>query len=291
MRENLEFFRSSDLDYVLELMAGEKLKVIAGGTDFMVHMREDDSYLEGYTGILDLTELSELRKIELEDDMIKIGALTTHSDIVNSEVLQDNYPALVQAAEAIGSPQVRSRGTIGGNICNAAACADTFGPLVACDAEVVLASAAGCRIMPAEEFIVRPYETRLEDTEILTSIRLPLPANRDFSNFQKIGRRQAMTIARVSLAVSASFEGEMVENIRVVPGSATPVPRPFSRVEAQIQGEPAGGLNPHELGELAAEEMVNITGERWSTPYKKPALATLVRRAVSALQEEVKNHE
>ncbi len=292
MTENLKFYSSTDLEFALELLAEDKnIEVIAGGTDLMVDIRQEEDHLAQCTGILDLTDIEELQGIEKKGDYIEIGALVTHDDLINSALVQENYPALAEAAAAIGSPQVRNRGTIGGNICNAAACADTFGPLVAFEADAVLESTTGIRVMPAQEFVEWPYQTKLRSDELLTRFRLPLPAADMFSNFQKIGRRQAMAITRVSLAVAARIEDEVVRYIRVVPGSATPVPQPFGKVEGEIRGERISDLNPDELGEIAAEEMVDITGERWSTPYKKPALKSLVSRAIQGLQKEVEVNE
>lgn len=292
MTKNLKFYSSTDLEFALELLAeDENIEVIAGGTDLMVDIRQQEDHLEGCTGILGLTDIKEMKGIEKKGDYIEIGALTTHDELLNSDLLQDYYPALVEAAAAIGSPQVRNRGTIGGNICNAAACADTFGPLVAFEANVVLESTTGIRVMPAQEFVELPYQTKLRSDELLTRFRLPLPGENMYSNFQKIGRRQAMAITRVSLAVAARIEDEVVRYIKVVPGSATPVPQPFGRAESEIRGEIISDLNPDKLGEIAAAEMVEITGERWSTPYKKPALKTLVSRAVRGLQKEAEVNE
>ncbi len=292
MAADIKFHSSTDLQYALEILDDEEnIKVLAGGTDFLVDMKEEEDFLAGCSGILDLTDIEELKGIEQRDDHVEIGALVTHRELVRSDIIQEHYPALAQAARTIGSTQIRNRGTIGGNICNAAACADTFGPLVAFEADVELESLAGTRVMPAGEFVEWPYQTKLRDDELLTRFRLPLPEAGTFSSFQKIGRRQAVAITRVSLALAARVEGNVVKDIRVVPGSATPVPQPFSGVESSIRNSRTAALEPEKLGEMAAEEMVEITGERWSTPYKKPALSALVRRAVRALQEEVRADE
>jgi len=292
MAADMNFYSSTDLQYALELLNDEdNIKVVAGGTDFLVDMKEEEDFLAGCRGILDLNDIDEMKGIEKRNGHVEIGALVTHRELVDSEIIQEYYPALAQAARTIGSTQIRNRGTIGGNICNAAACADTFGPLVAFEADVELESLAGTRVMPAGEFVEWPYQTKLRDDELLTRFRLPLPEAGTFSSFQKIGRRQAVAITRVSLALAARVEGNVVEHVKVVPGSATPVPQPFSRVESSIRNSRTAALEPEKLGEMAAEEMVEITGERWSTPYKKPALSTLVRRAVRALQEEVKADE
>ncbi|MGM0413786.1 MAG: FAD binding domain-containing protein [Bacillota bacterium] len=290
MNKDLRFYKATEVDEAVELLTDKKLKLLAGGTDFMVDLRNEEDFLNGYEGILDLSNLNDLKNITENDDHIEIGAMVTHRNIVESDLIREYYPALAQSAAAIGSTQIRNRATIGGNICNAAACADTLGPLIAFEARAVLKSVNGMRTMDVSEFVKWPYETELNENEILVSFILPKPEEGTYSGFQKIGRRQALAITRISLAVTAVIESGTVIDINLVPGSATPVPTTFSKVEAEIKGKKLSEIDSEEIGEKAAEEMIGITGERWSTPYKKPALATLFRRAIKNLQEEVANN-
>ncbi len=290
MKKDISFYHCEELDAALKLLAEDNnLKPIAGGTDLMVEMRNDENFQENISGLLDITALEELQGITVKENHINIGALVTHQEIVNSEVLQEKYSALVAAAAAIGSTQIRNRGTIGGNVCNAAACADTLGPLIAFEADALLESYAGERVVPAADLVTRPYQTVIRDDELLKCFRLPLPAADTFSNFQKIGRRQALAITRISLALVAQIADGMVKQVKVVPGSTTPVPEPFAGVEARIRDRKIADLKPAEIAAAASEEMVSITGERWSTPYKKPALETLVTRALVQLKEVADN--
>ncbi len=290
MNKDLKFYKATKVDEAVKLLADNKLKLLAGGTDFMVDLRNEEDFLNGYDGILDLSHIDEIKKIIENDEHVEIGAMVTHRDIVDSDLIKEYYPALAQSAGAIGSTPIRNRATIGGNICNAAACADTLGPLIAFEGRAVLKSANGTRTMDVSEFVKWPYETGINEDEILVSFILPKPEEGAYSSFQKIGRRQALAITRISLAVKAVIESGVIKEINLVPGSATPVPTTFSKVEAEIKGKQLSEIDPKEIGEKAAEEMIGITGERWSTPYKKPALATLFRRAIKNLQEEVANN-
>jgi len=291
MTEDIKFFQTDKLEAALELLAESSgvIKPVAGGTDLMVKIRENRRLLQEFAGILDITNISELQGITEEQDYVRIGALVTHREIIESEILQEKYPALVDAARAIGSTPIRNRGTIGGNVCNAAACADTLGPLVAFSADAVLASRAGERVVPVADLVEEPYQTIIRQDELLQYFRLPLPAEGTFSSFQKIGRRQAAAITRISLVLVARVSQGTAEHIRIVPGSAIPVPEPFTALEKRIKGQKLGEIDLKEMAALAGEEMVKITGERWSTPYKKPALATLVRRALAELKEVAEN--
>ncbi|MFW6377803.1 MAG: FAD binding domain-containing protein [Bacillota bacterium] len=290
MNKDLKFYKTTKVDEAVRLLAENKLKLLAGGTDFMVDLRNEEDFLNDYMGILDLSNIYELKNITENDDYIEIGAMVTHGDIVESDLIRKYYPALAQSSESVGSTQIRNRATIGGNICNAAACADTLGPLIAFEARAVLKSVNGMRTMDVSEFVKWPYETEINENEILVSFILPKPEEGTYSGFQKIGRRQALAITRISLAVTAVIESGIIKDINLVPGSATPVPTTFSKVEAEIKGKKLSEIDSEEIGEKAAEEMIGITGERWSTPYKKPALATLFRRAIKNLQEEVANN-
>ncbi len=291
MTEDIKFFQTDNLEAALELLVESSgvIKPVAVGTDLMVKIREDRELLQQFAGILDITNISELQGIAQEQDFVRIGALVTHREIIESELLQEKYPALVDAARAIGSTPIRNRATIGGNVCNAAACADTLGPLVAFEAEVVLASQAGERVVPVADLVEEPYQTIIRQDELLRHFRLPLPAEGTFSSFQKIGRRQAAAITRISLVLAARVSQGKVEHIKIVPGSAIPVPEPLTALEKRIKGQKIGEIDSRELSALAGEEMVKITGERWSTPYKKPALTTLVRRALVELKEVAEN--
>lgn len=292
MYTDLKFYQPDKLNDAVELLAAEKLRLLAGGTDFMVDFRADHEFLAGFDGILDISRLDGLKGLKEKDGLVEIGALVTHQELVESKLINQYFPALAQAAAAVGSTQIRNRGTIGGNICNAAACADTLGPLIAFEGRVVLQSAAGRRTMDVIDFVTRPYQTERREDEILVSFLLPIPEKGTYSGFEKIGRRQALAITRISLVVMAKLSDEgIVEAITLAPGSATPVPAPFKGVEAKIKGKQLANINAEEIGEQAAQEMVSITGERWSTPYKKPALATLFRRAIIKLQEEVASNE
>ena len=290
MNKELNYYSVKEVEEAVKLLADNKLKLLAGGTDFMVDYRNEEDFLTGYDGILDLSNIDGIDEITESDDHIEIGAMVTHKDLVESDLINKYYPALAQSAAAIGSTQIRNRATIGGNICNAAACADTLGPLIAFEARASLESVNGKRTMDVSEFVKWPYETEINDNEILISFTLPKPEEGTYSGFQKIGRRQALAITRISLAVTAVIESGTIKDINLVPGSATPVPTTFSEVEAEIKGKKLSEIDSKEIGEKAAEEMVGITGERWSTPYKKPALATLFRRAIKNLQEEVANN-
>jgi carbon-monoxide dehydrogenase medium subunit/xanthine dehydrogenase FAD-binding subunit len=198
----------------------------------------------------------------------------------------------VEAAYTIGSTQIRNRGTIGGNIVNASPAADLLPPLIALRAEVELTSRKGKRVSSLEEFLAGPYKTILQANELLTKIKIPLLADGYYTDFQKIGRRKALSIARLSLALITKIDKKGIfHDTRVVPGSATPYPQSLSETEKAIDGKSIFGIDVEGIGKITSKEMVSITGERWSTPYKKPTIAVLIKRALRKIIEEAKTND
>ncbi|MGB6607107.1 MAG: FAD binding domain-containing protein, partial [Atribacterota bacterium] len=186
----------------------------------------------------------------------------------------------------------RNRGTIGGNIVNASPAADLLPPLIALRAEVELTSRKDKRVLSLEEFLAGPYKTKIQANELLTKIKIPLLGDNYYTDFQKIGRRKALSIARLSLALIAKIDKEGIfQDTRVVPGSATPYPQSLPETEKAIEGKSIFDIDVEEISKITSKEIVSITGERWSTPYKKPTIAVLIKRALEKIIKEAKTND
>ena len=282
-----QLLRAHSLEEVLEILAEkDNVEILAGGTDLMVDLHHQDEKFEEIDYLLDITDIDDLRGIKLGAETGEIGALTTHAELVSSEEINKKLPFIAAAASSIGSTQIRNRATIGGNLANAAACADSFSPLIALGAEIVLRSKGGARKVLLEDFVEWPYQTIDKNNEILEKIVFKMPQGEYYSSYQKIGRRKALSISRISLTLLAEVENDAVKKAQVASGAATPFPVPFRKVNKYLNGKTYSQIDPIEAGNIAADEMVSITGERWSTPYKRPALGKLVERAVEDLLEE-----
>jgi len=269
-----------------------KVQILAGGTDLLVNIYKKSSRLPHFEYLLDISNIPELKFITPIDNFIEIGPLVTHSRLINELIIKNNFPILVVAAQTIGSTQIRNRGTIGGNIVNASPAADLLPPLIALKAEVELTSKKGKRMLSLEEFLTGPYKTKLQAYELLTKIKIPLPGDNYYTDFQKIGRRKALSIARLSLALVAKIDEKGIfQDARVVPGSATPYPQSLPQTEKVIDGSSIFEIDVEEIGKVISKEMVSITGERWSTPYKKPTIAVLIKRALEKIIKEAKASE
>lgn len=269
-----------------------KVHILAGGTDLLVNLYKESPRLPDFDYLLDISNISELKFLTLVDNFIEIGPLVTHSRLINEPLIKNNFPVLTKAACYIGSTQIRNRGTIGGNIVNASPAADLLPPLIALRAEVELTSGKGKRVLSLEEFLAGPYKTKIQANELLTKIKIPLLGDNYYTDFQKIGRRKALSIARLNLALVTKIDEEGVfHDTRVAPGSATPYPQSLPETEKAIKGKSVYNIDLEEIGKVTSKEMVSITGERWSTPYKKPTIAVLIRRVLKKIIEETKTNE
>lgn len=285
-----EYIKAATLSHATELLSSfsSAAGVLAGGTDLLIEWRRPAARIPAT--VVDISGLAELKGIEAGKQQISVKPLTTHAELVKSAVLRECAPLLSAAAAVIGSPQIRNRGTIGGNIMNAAACADTVPPLIALDAEVVLQSAAGTRTLRLDELFLGPYATAARPEEILSEIRFSKLPARAGSSFIKLGRRNAVSISRLSIAaVVVRDENGVITEARIAPGATFPRWRRVVEAERMLIGEKASPGLFRAVGEKVSELMIHETGRRWSTEYKEPVVAALVRRALEKCVGNIDN--
>ena len=215
---------------------GRRCRPIAGGTDLVVAMRQRGPWFDR---LVDITAIPELREIEETQAEIRIGAAVTFGCAAANPLLREAAPMLVQACLSVGSPQIRNAGTLGGNVINAAPCADSLPPLVALDATAHLAGPEGERSLPVSQLASSPHQAALRPGELLTHFtfaKLP-PGTR--STFIKLGRRNAQSIARLSVAAAGRIDGAgSVDFVRLAPGAALPHTERMLEVEAMLLGRP-----------------------------------------------------
>jgi CO/xanthine dehydrogenase FAD-binding subunit len=277
VRSELEYVRPSSLEEAVGFLSdhGPETKPLAGGTDLLIDIRSGELKARY---IMDVTRIPELSGIVVTGEGLSIGAGATISEIARSETVRRLAPVLRKACLTFGSPQVRNTATIGGNIANASPSADTFPPLIVHEAVAVLAGPDGERRIPVDESASGPYRNNLDPGELIVRFVLR-PAEGRFCEFLKIGRRKALAIARVSMAVLAGKDaGGAIGFIRFCLGSSTPVPCRIREVEEFLTGKIPDEAVVAEGGRLAAEKMIEISGRRPTTVYKEPAIKGLFRR-------------
>lgn len=268
------------LEEAVQLLAekGDACKIVAGGTDVYVDMHgkyETTPYL------MDIKHLEELKEFAyIPGEGLTIGALTTHHFLDRSPIIRKYYPALYEGASQVGSVQIRHRGTIGGNICNAVPSGDTLGPLLALNATVLLASVDGQRELPLEEFFLSPKKTALKSGELLVKIMLPDPG-KSRSAYIKFTRRGAMDLALLGASAALELdETGACKNVRVSLTTCAPVPMRAKQAEAVLEGKMPTEERIVQAGLAAAEEAKPRTSWRGTEEYRRDVLEEIVPRVI-----------
>lgn len=279
----MEMIQPTSWPEALEARAAEPAAVaVAGGTDVLVDINFDRLHP---VSVLDLGRVRELGAHSREDGHVRLGAGVTYDEIVRK--FSRDLPSLALAARTVGSPPIRNRGTVGGNLGTASPAGDSHPPLLACGAEVEISSSRSSRSVPIDEFFLGPKRSVLEQDELIAAIWLPRATGPQ--TFSKIGVRNAMVIAVCSFALALHPDKG---GVRTGIGSAGPVPLRASAAEEFIEGhlEETGGFESRaaleesvldRFAELVAEAARPIDDQRGSVGYRRHALAVLARRSLS----------
>ncbi|PWC22653.1 MULTISPECIES: molybdopterin cofactor-binding domain-containing protein [Brenneria] len=280
----LEVSRPANLQQALALLALEGAQALAGGTDVLVQARLKTTPVR----LVNIAGLNELHGISAQGDGVSIGAGICFTDLAADARLVRDYPLLVTACRTVGSLQLRNRATVGGNIVNAAPCADSVPPLMVYGAEVELRSAGASRRMPLESFIIGGYRTQLRAGELLTRIILPPPPTGALRPFYlQLGRRSAVNITRQSLTALFRLDAQgRIELCRLADGAVFGKPQRLTAVEQALLGNPpTQAVIDHAAAAL--EGMVTqAIGGRWSAPYKIPVYLDMFRQVMAELAEQ-----
>lgn len=232
---------------------------------------------------LDIWRVDELRGITDEGDTLRIGALTTYTQLIKSELIQKHAPALVAASRTIGAIQIQNRGTIGGNIVNASPAGDSLPVLAAYGAEVEIGSARGTRRIAFSEFYAGYRRSVLEPDELVLAARLPKlhPGERDF--FWKVGTRRAQAISKTVLAAKAMMRGNTIEAISIGVGSVAPTVIRARRTEALLAGAALTPELVERAREMIAREIAPITDLRSTEHYRRTVTGNVLLKFLRQL--------
>jgi CO/xanthine dehydrogenase FAD-binding subunit len=237
----------------------------AGGTDLMVLLEAGKLPHRNY---LNIWNLKELRRIEVTDKNLTLGALTTYTDVQSHEVLRTEFPMLCQAARETGGLAIQNRGTLGGNIVNASPAADSPPALLAYDAEVELVSTSGSRWLPYQGFHTGYKSMLIRADELLTRIRLPRQVKGGNHYYRKVGTRKAQAISKVCFAASARLNGDRIADIRIALGSVAPIPIRCIDTEAMLRNQRLGRRLSEEGKTQLAKEIAPIDDVRSTRDYR-----------------------
>ncbi len=257
--------------------AGEDAKILAGGQSLVPVLR---LRLATPTTIVDLNKISELRGVREDGDVIVIGAMTTHHDVINDPLVAEHAALLALATQTVGDPQIRHRGTLGGALVHADPAGDLPAPVVALDAEMVIVGPGGRRTVPAAEFFVDLFTTAVGPDEVLVEIRIPRKTGWG-AHYEKFNRvAQAWSI--VAVAATVRTEGSSIAQARVALTNMAATPVRALRVEAALVGRPADAATIRAAAEHAAEGTSPSSDGNADADYREHLARVLTGRALTA---------
>lgn len=274
------YARPNTLDEAVHLLAQEGGTLLAGGTDFYPGL--GDRPASG--NVIDISRIKEITGVIATADEIRIGGLTTWSELISSS-LPRCYDGLKSAAREIGGIQIQNRGTVAGNLCNASPAADSVPPLLALGAEVELRSQAGSRRMALAEFIVGNRKTRRRREEILSAVIVPRMLDDAASVFLKLGARRYLVISIVMVAAVVKVNGGVVEEARIAVGACSERAQRLKALEQALAGAEAKPGMGRAVRAEHLEPLSPIDDVRATAAYRRDAALTLVARALDACVE------
>ena len=272
----MRVLRAKNVSEAVRMQQENRGYYLAGGTFSMVEINSERFDPEC---LIDLSLCPELYGIREEENFVHIGALTTFTELEKSELICRLFPALAKAAAEVGGPQVRNRGTVGGNICAASPAADAAPPLLALDAVVTAVGANGVRQIPIHELFLAPKKTCLTPDEVVTELILPKTGSR--SGFIKVGKRNALAVSSINMAVAAVLRDGKLQDLRVAAGSCAPTPRLCPRTAACLL---EGGVQAIEAAQAILMEEISPIDDRWATAEYRRMVA---KNMLEALMNEV----
>ncbi|MBW8012076.1 MAG: xanthine dehydrogenase family protein subunit M [Chloroflexi bacterium] len=276
-----EYFEPKELEEASSAFFehGSEAAILAGGTDLLNMLKANILKPKVVINIKGVPGLSGIEEIDGE---LQLGTLTSIHDLETSKIIQENFPALSEAASFLGSIQIRFLATVGGNICRAAPSAETAPPLMAYDAQVYMYGPNGERSLPLKEFFSGPGQTVLAEGEILTKFKLPIPALRSGSAYLRHSIRQLMDLAIVNVAVSLTLDedSETIKEARIVLGAVAPTPMHASAAEKELIGKPATLEIFEKAAQTAAQESKPISDVRSTQDYRRAMVQLFTRRAL-----------
>lgn len=262
----------------------EGVRLLAGGTDLLVEIKQG---LVAVKNLVSLQDIPGLRGITEDGGWICIGAITTPDEIQRDDLISRHVPSLVDAARSMAATQIRSTATIGGNIASAVPSADLPPSLIAADASVVL-DCGTTREIGLSEFFTGVRETVCGPGEVLTSVRIPIPAPQTGSSYQKMALREANALAVVGVAAQISLEEDRIAKSAIVLGSVAPTPVIAAKASEYLCGQLPSDVLFRKAAALAAEEGKPISDIRGSAWFRKELIPVLTRRALDGALSRIR---
>ena len=278
----MDCYKATNIKDALEILNEYKsdCKIIAGGTDIIIKMRKATISPDV---LLDVSSIDELKGIREVGEYIEIGAATTFSEVVECVLLSGRLKGLIDASKSVGSPQIRNRGTIGGNICNASPAADTVPPLLALDSILILESLNGKREVFLKDFFKDKGKTEHRDNEILTKVKFKNPTINQGLGFYKLGLRKSLAISRISFAVFLEVDRmNRIEMFRAASGSIGKFPIREYKLEEFLIGRLIDEKNLDMACKVLEEDVLRRLSGRQTARFKSIASSGCFKKAINS---------
>ena len=283
MTELKHYYAPTSLDQAVECLKDGDVTILAGGTDLTPQSQA--GRIKFKHTLMNIRHIPQLSGITLEGDEIRIGALATITEVMEHPLVKQHLPVLVEACDHFASDQIRNAGTIGGNICNASPAGDTLIPLLVLDARVELASMPEDKLyrhsMPLATFFVGPGKTRKSLCELVTGVRIPVPAANHVARFYKLGTRPALDISTISIGVAGSFRDGVLSQVRVAFGAVAPTPVRAEQTEQALEGQKLDAAAIEKISAVARDEVKPIDDVRATAWYRKEMIHNITKRILS----------
>jgi carbon-monoxide dehydrogenase medium subunit len=271
----------ANIDECLKLLGqrGPETKLLAGGTDLMPQMKNG---LLKPARVIDLSGVAELRVLAPDDGRgFRVGAAVTARQLERDPRVRATYPSLAESGALVGSIQVRNLATVGGNLCNAAPSADMAPPLVALDAEVVIAGPGGRRRVPIASFFLGPRRTVLAPDEIVVEFVVPSPGPRSGGSYLRHTPRRELDIAVVGVASQVTLTDGVCSSARIALAAVAPVPLRATAAEQALSGQRLTPALIEQAATLAVEAARPISDQRGSAEFRRHLVRVLTRRTLT----------
>ncbi len=287
---DFEYQRPTSLDEAVGLLTarGDRAKVLTGGTDILVQLREG---MREADLVVDIKKIPELTRVSYTPQGgLLLGAAVPCSKIYGDEKIAAAYPALVDSARIIGGWQIQSRASIGGNLCNSSPAADSIPSLIACGVQCHLAGPDGKRTVSVAEFCTAPGRNVLKRGELLVALEFPAPDKLVSSAYQRFIPRNEMDIAVVGAAswVKLAAGGDRIEQARIGLAAVAPTPVLAKAASDWLAGQPVTEATFAQAGELARQSAKPISDKRGTAEYRTHLVGVLVKRTLAIAVERAK---
>ena len=267
---------------------GDECRVMAGGTALMLVMRQR---MLNPSHIISVQKIPELQGITWDNTSgLRIGALSRHTDIAQSELVRQHHPMLAQMAAQVANPQVRNQGTIGGNLCYGDPSTDPPGALMALGAHVILASARGERVLSMQEFLLDYFSTAIAPDELVLAVHVPPAAGHTQALYTRFKRTAAEHRPLASVSAVAQLRQGVCTQARLVVGASVAVPRRLEQAEQFLEGRRLDADTIEQAARLVADGIEPISDLRGSADYRREMVRIITKRTLDSLHQDAKEH-